>query len=155
MRRAAILAGTIAIGYWLFSIVAGVLMAEAALRPRPRPPVSSGQMRLSLQSAGAEVRDIVAEGLRAWHILPSAAAPDVVLVLHGIGDTRIGAAGYARLFVQHGYQVLLPDLRAHGESRGDVITYGIREAEDVSRWVTWTVQKPGPSRISTRAASTR
>src|SRR5256885_4646798 len=60
-----------------------------------------------------------------------------VILLHGISDSRLGVAGYGQMFLQHGYRILLPDSRAHGESGGDIATYGLRESDDVHRWVSW------------------
>jgi pimeloyl-ACP methyl ester carboxylesterase len=56
---------------------------------------------------------------------------------HGIGDNRGGVAGYGQEFLAHGYRVLLPDSRAHGESGGELATYGLRESDDIHRWVSW------------------
>jgi len=67
-----------------------------------------------------------------------------VVLLHGITDNREGVAGYAGLFLQHGYAVLLPDARGHGESGGALATYGIKEADDLHRWVSWLYQHDPP-----------
>src|SRR6266481_5972064 len=40
-------------------------------------------------------------------------------------------------FLDHGYAVLLPDARAHGESGGEIATYGVKESDDIHRWVSW------------------
>lgn len=46
-------------------------------------------------------------------------------------------AGYGKLFLDHGYAVLLPDARRHGDSGGELATYGLKESDDVHRWVSW------------------
>ncbi|HEV7674819.1 MAG TPA: alpha/beta fold hydrolase, partial [Candidatus Angelobacter sp.] len=48
-----------------------------------------------------------------------------------------GVAGYGRLLLAHGYAVLLPDARRHGESGGELATYGVKESDDIHRWVSW------------------
>lgn len=60
-----------------------------------------------------------------------------VIVLHGIGDSRMGVAGFAPMFLNEGYSVLLPDSRAHGESGGKFVTYGLLERHDVIAWANW------------------
>lgn len=55
--------------------------------------------------------------------------------------------GYAQLLLAHGYAVLMPDSRAHGESGGDVATYGIIERDDIRRWYEWLDQTAHPSCI--------
>jgi hypothetical protein len=63
------------------------------------------------------------------------------MVLHGIGDSRQGSAGYAPLFLGEGYSVLLPDSRAHGSSGGELVTYGLLEKYDVLSWMQWLRQQ--------------
>jgi fermentation-respiration switch protein FrsA (DUF1100 family) len=41
------------------------------------------------------------------------------------------------MFLGQGYSVLAPDSRAHGESGGDVVTYGLLEKSDVLAWTRW------------------
>jgi hypothetical protein len=65
---------------------------------------------------------------------------DAVILLHGVADNRMGMIGYADLLLRHGYAVLLPDARRHGESGGELATYGIKEAGDVRRWYDWVEQ---------------
>src|SRR5579864_8742317 len=51
---------------------------------------------------------------------------------------------YARLMLAHGYSVLLPDARAHGESGGRIATYGLLEADDIHRWISWLEDQHHP-----------
>jgi pimeloyl-ACP methyl ester carboxylesterase len=64
------------------------------------------------------------------------------VVLHGHGDTRAGALGHTRFFLQHGYNVLAPDNRGHGASDG-MVTFGVYEAEDLRRWAAWLSEQTG------------
>jgi len=68
-------------------------------------------------------------------------------VLHGIADSRAGELGLARMFLASGYAVLLPDLRGHGESGGELVTYGVLESDDLRRWVTWLVGEVHPRHL--------
>jgi hypothetical protein len=45
------------------------------------------------------------------------------------------------MFLAHGYIVLAPDSRAHGESGGDIATYGLLEWDDAHRWVSWLMEE--------------
>ena len=58
-----------------------------------------------------------------------------------MGDNRGGVAGYGQAFLRQGYRIPLPDSRAHGESGGAVATYGLRESDDIHRWVSWLYGK--------------
>ncbi len=55
--------------------------------------------------------------------------------------------GLARLFVDNGYTVLAPDSRGHGESGGEIVTYGLRETGDVQQWVDWLVGTERPRNV--------
>lgn len=75
--------------------------------------------------------------LRGWFAPAKQSTGNCVLILHGIGDSRAGSAGFAPLFLQNGYAVLLPDSRAHGASGGQFVTYGFLEKYDALAWVRW------------------
>ena len=64
----------------------------------------------------------------------------MVILLHGLGDTRIGMVGQASFLLRAHYTVLLPDSRGHGSSGGDFVTYGIRERNDIRCWTDWLVR---------------
>lgn len=79
--------------------------------------------------------------LDGWFARPQAPTGNCVMVLHGIGDSRQGSAGYASLFLDQGYLVLLPDSRGHGTSGGSLVTYGLWEKYDVLDWARWMRQQ--------------
>lgn len=54
-----------------------------------------------------------------------------VLLLHGIRGSRLDMVERARFLSGQGYAVLLVDLPAHGESRAEHISFGLKEAEAV------------------------
>ena len=76
-----------------------------------------------------------------WFVRPEVPNGNCVIVLHGIGDSRQGSAGYASLFLDRGYSVLLPDSRGHGTSGGELVTYGLWEKYDVLNWAHWLRQQ--------------
>ncbi len=54
-----------------------------------------------------------------------------VLLLHDLGDSKAAHLSLGRRLASMGYDVVLPDLRAHGRSTGKYITYGALEKRDV------------------------
>lgn len=56
-----------------------------------------------------------------------------VLVLHGIWNESFWMLGTAKLLAESGYRAVLVDLRGHGRSTGNWLTYGVREAKDLSQ----------------------
>jgi uncharacterized protein len=120
-----------------------VLLSEMQLHPPRRPMDLRQEFEAAVrQNYHAPLRDVSIQSsdgltLRAWYVQPADFKNKVVLLLHGVGDNREGVAGFARLFLQHGYAVLVPDSRAHGVSDGVLATYGLRESDDIHRWVDW------------------
>jgi alpha-beta hydrolase superfamily lysophospholipase len=78
---------------------------------------------------------------------------DWVLLFHGVSDNRVGDLGVADFLLRAGYGVVMMDSRAHGESEGDVATYGWREREDVLNIVTLLVDSQHPRCIFTFGVS--
>jgi pimeloyl-ACP methyl ester carboxylesterase len=68
---------------------------------------------------------------------PATAAParGTVLVLHGINDQKKTMVGVGRQFADHGYRSVLVDLRAHGRSSGQWLSFGVVESRDLSQVV--------------------
>ena len=142
------------VGLLALSAVAGVFLAEATLRPvrRLETPADETQARDMARRRDAELTDTVitsqdAISLRAWSIVPRHSNGNAVILLHGLGDNRVGMTSYADLLLGHGFSVLMPDARAHGASGSDLVTYGLLESDDVHRWLDWLVQNDHPSCI--------
>jgi pimeloyl-ACP methyl ester carboxylesterase len=85
--------------------------------------------------------------LRAWYIHQERGNRNAALLLHGLGDNRMGTVGYAQILLAHGYDVLMPDARAHGISGGQIATYGLLEREDLRRWFEWLQVRDHPQCI--------
>jgi alpha-beta hydrolase superfamily lysophospholipase len=70
---------------------------------------------------------IPAENLRGREI----SSDKTVLICHGLASNKANELSMARAFVPHGYNVLIFDFRAHGESGGQLTSYGDLERRDV------------------------
>ncbi|MDH4138884.1 MAG: alpha/beta fold hydrolase, partial [Anaerolineae bacterium] len=92
---------------------------------------------------------ISGDGLRlaGWYI-PSHNGATIILC-HGLGDNRVGMLPRAALLAEHGYGSFLFDFRAHGESEGEMVTYGYAESDDVLAAVDYLLSRPDvdPERI--------
>ena len=80
--------------------------------------------------------------LKGWQCHAASPRRGTIVYLHGIADNRSSAAGPIDRFVARGFDVVAYDSRAHGQSDGDVCTYGFFEKGDLHR-VLDTVS-PGP-----------
>lgn len=74
--------------------------------------------------------------LRAWFFEPQDENGDIVVLLHGVSDNRMGMYGYGKWLLGQHYSVLLPDARSHGLSTG-LASYGLKESDDIHLWVDW------------------
>lgn len=149
--RKVILAGFIA--YFLLSILAGIVIADFSLKLRRLPLRHKQAIAAAVRNDfHAELQDVTitaADGaaLKGWFVHPQDYNGNAVILLHGITDNREGVAGYGHLLLEHGYAVLLPDARRHGESGGELATYGVKEADDIHRWVSWIYAHDPPQCI--------
>lgn len=75
--------------------------------------------------------------LRGWFVPAQRRNGSAVILLHGVSDSRLGMYGYAQPLLAAGYDVLLPDARAQGESGGEIATYGVLERDDIAGWAEW------------------
>jgi len=57
------------------------------------------------------------------------------VLIHGYGRDGTFAYDYAEEYLKRGWNVLIPDLRAAGESQGEFITMGALESLDVLKWL--------------------
>ncbi|SPE28482.1 Dipeptidyl aminopeptidases/acylaminoacyl-peptidases-like protein [Acidobacteriia bacterium SbA2] len=127
--------------YLTLCTIGGINLADGTLHPARRPLTEDDTtaMRDSAHALDADLTDASITTpdhvtLRAWTIHPHHPNGDAVLLLHGLGDNRIGMTGYAQLLLAHGFTVLLPDARAHGASDGPLATYGLLERNDIHQW---------------------
>jgi pimeloyl-ACP methyl ester carboxylesterase len=135
----------------VFCLVAAIFVADGTLHPARRPlsPENETTMRDLARQLDSNLEDVSittpdAITLRAWLIHPLRNNSNAVLLLHGLGDNRVGMAGYAQLLLAHGFTVLLPDARAHGTSGGQLATYGLLERNDIHQWFDFLAAQSHP-----------
>jgi pimeloyl-ACP methyl ester carboxylesterase len=149
-RRTIAILLTLIAAYIALSIAGGIFLAEIALHPGRRPVIHEQEAQAIAAEMNARLEDVELTTpdhtkLAGWFARPAQWNGSAVILLHGVSDNREGVGGFARLFLQHGYSVLLPDARAHGASGGTLATYGLREAADVHLWTAWLYQRQSPA----------
>jgi fermentation-respiration switch protein FrsA (DUF1100 family) len=103
--------------------IAGELVASANHLVGP-PPADLPMESLTIPSPSGST-------LAAWYF-PAPGATATVILLHPIRGDRRAMLTRARLLHEAGFSTLLVDLQAHGESKGNNVTAGYLERQDVA-----------------------
>lgn len=74
--------------------------------------------------------------LKAYFVPAAAPTDKLVLLVHGYKAGPTGMAHYAQRYHQHGWNVLVPHHRAHGDSQGRYIGMGYLEHFDMLGWLS-------------------
>src|SRR5579871_5455406 len=112
-------------GSWL---LAGPLLEPVNHRIAPAP-TTLGARDVSIASESGST-------LAGWYV-PGTPGSGAVLLLHGVRADRAAMLSRAEFLHAAGYSVLLIDFQAHGESRGDRITFGWLESRDARAALEW------------------
>jgi alpha-beta hydrolase superfamily lysophospholipase len=100
--------------------VSALVVAPNAGKPAP-PPVE-GEVRVEVGPPAAVLSLAVVDA-------PNPRA--TVFVLHGIRDSKESLRGWGEVLADQGYRAILVDLRGHGRSTGEALTYGVLESADL------------------------
>lgn len=135
--------------YLALCVLAGSLLIEGALRPDRRLLTQQSietARKLAAQTGAdlhpVEIMAVDTTPLRAW-FFEASRTKGLVILAHGVSDNRSGMLKFAELFLKAGYSALLPDARAHGQSGGNLASYGVREAADLRAWARWARRQYG------------
>jgi fermentation-respiration switch protein FrsA (DUF1100 family) len=128
----------------LVTVIPPVLLVEAALR-RPTKLWPAPEYNLEQAPDSSRVSIAAHDGVSLVGTFLPTRVPQSAkcLVLHhGVGSNRLQMPGLIRDLPLAGYSVLTIDSRAHGESGGETVSYGLLERQDLRRWVGWLTARP-------------
>jgi uncharacterized protein len=131
---------------WTYEAINYPKRADRALRAEEDPKHCATQSA----AAGDELTSADGARLAGWYI-PSGSesgpsGPTVVMV-HGWGSNK--SAMLDRAVVLHDpYNLVIVDLRNHGQSEATATTQGVREADDVRAVVDWLESAKAPDRVA-------
>jgi uncharacterized protein len=129
MRRvAAIGLALVLIGGAVLTIQLPTLAAGGLLYParhRVNLPAPPGCDDASFDGVGVT--------LAGWRCAAREYRRATIVYLHGVADNRTSVRGLLRRFTRQGFDVIAYDSRAHGESGGELCTYGYYEKQDLRR----------------------
>ena len=129
MNRILLITLVLALGVVAFSLAAGEWLTRPARASLgPLPPGLPGEALRIPYGEGQQVS--------GW-FLPGRTGEGAVLLLHGVRGNRLQMLERARWLQREGIACLLIDLPSHGESSGDRISFGRREALGVQAALGW------------------
>ncbi|MBQ9382868.1 MAG: alpha/beta fold hydrolase [Ruminiclostridium sp.] len=76
-----------------------------------------------------------------------------VIIIHGYTGRKEHMANYAAYYAERGFNVLLPDMRGHGESEGDYIGMGWLDRNDVLKWTDLIISEDPAAVITMHGVS--
>ncbi|HEY8665625.1 MAG TPA: alpha/beta hydrolase [Tepidisphaeraceae bacterium] len=97
--------------------------------------LSPADLGMGFEDVKIAIRDEHGKSLSisAWWIANPAAQGRCAVLVHGYADAKVGAIAWAPLWYSLGFNLLVPDMRAHGESGGTMCTAGYFERHDLSQ----------------------
>ncbi len=167
-RKILKITGIVFIVLFIIDIIAGNLLVTFAIkRPKevnedimPDPITSKGSQdkvstnreiigkRKSEWLKKADRREVSIESddgllLKGEFIIADENSPRWVIAIHGYGYTGNHKAmfNYVLPFAERGYNILTPDMRAHGESEGKYIGMGWLDRKDILKWIDLITEK--------------
>jgi len=138
----------------LIAAVLGWFVAPSFLHPirRPLTPDLVQQADASFAQIGVhreafDVRTPDGVWLRGWKVRASQPNGSWILLFHGVADNRMGILEHALILLHAGYSVTMMDARLHGESEGQIATYGWLERNDTYAILNALIASEHPAHI--------
>jgi alpha-beta hydrolase superfamily lysophospholipase len=113
------------IPYWLVGVFT---TGKFQMRDKENEGLTPASFQLAYEDVAFKAKDGIA--LKGWWV-PAPDAKGSVVLVHGLNRSRLEMVGKTKFLHDQGWNALLFDLRAHGESGGTMRTLGYLERGDV------------------------
>jgi pimeloyl-ACP methyl ester carboxylesterase len=120
---------------------------DSAARPHMVAAVTEGK-EWFLSQPYQRVKVTSADGLVLRGLYLSAHSENTLILMHGYHSEGLyECCPMVKYYYEQGYNLLIPDQRAHGESEGKYLSFGILEKEDVACWARFLTEQFAPRNI--------
>lgn len=134
-----------------FFHVAQVRSEKAFINTKPTPKTDPlYDYEQSFDQLPRETRQMTNGGLKqvAWYVPADQETDKTVVVVHGFSQNKERMKAYGWLFHKLGYNVLMPDNIAAGQSQGQLIGYGWTDRLNIIKWTQLLVEENPNSQIT-------
>lgn len=111
--------------------------SEAELKNVEINNINIAQMKIDLPPI--EKKLISFDGLNLWANIYQQESNNWVILVHGYQSSHESVEDLAYEYYIRGYNIITPDLRAHGNSEGEYITMGLHDATDIIMWSDYII----------------
>lgn len=144
------LGGATALGNYLFDLATTPRVHDPARDTDHEDPIFKGRVWLREHPALREAALTAVDGLSLHayvHYATGAPSHRWAVCVHGFGETAESVGIFGRHYEEWGWNVLLPDLRAHGKSEGRYVTFGWEDRLDLVSWCSWIIRRDPQAEI--------
>lgn len=78
---------------------------------------------------------------------------ETIILVHGYDSDSTQMLPLAKSYHYQNYNVLAIDLRCHGQSEGEYITFGAKESDDINSWMDYLLQVDSNAKIMLHGVS--
>jgi uncharacterized protein len=149
-RRVSWCVGGLLGGFLLANLVSSVYISRSLVRPRRKKNKTSDLTNFTPESKyeTSPVRFYASDGVRISALMLEPESPNghAIIVCHGFRHSKNSAVRFVQYLIRDGYTLLLLDFRNHGDSDGDITSYGYYEKNDLHGAIEFLrkrVQIPG------------
>lgn len=132
-------------GFAILIVLFSLVQSYTLVHPPRRPPIfDPSDYGMSYETIAFDSLDGLE--LKGW-LIPNNRSDSLIIVCHGHGANKGDVLFAARFLHNSGYNILLFDFRAHGESQGDIATLGWLEPSDLKGAIEYVKNRLDPESI--------
>ena len=109
----------------------------------PRYPYTTNPSEFSIPFEDVTFKNRGNIHLKGWFLPAGGSVPaPTIIIAHGLGASKSDFVDLGACFVKEGFNVLLFDFCAHGESDGSGCSFGLKEQDDITAALDYVMTRP-------------